>query len=294
MPRARLPDDAAIRRLSYGATMNRYPLQPVTAEQVEIYRRDGVVLIRNVVDAEWISVMQRAIAEVIAQPEQFGLLGPSHGAMTSVCFMARKPGAFRDYALNSPIGEVVGRVIGADTIRLYHDHLFVKPPRSPKIMQWHCDETAWPVRGEMAPNIWTAFSPVNAENGRIEYVAGFHRHCLERDLHFGFRPDQANGVCPDFEKERNNPAFPFRFVGFDMEPGDAVVFHPHTPHFSKGNDSATQARIGLAVRMFGDDVRWHNAGYKIPIPDVPELPQGQPPDGEHFPVIWRRASSAAA
>jgi ectoine hydroxylase-related dioxygenase (phytanoyl-CoA dioxygenase family) len=140
----------------------------------------------------------------MAEPDRYGVLGPSQGAMTSVCFMWRKPGAFRDFALNSPIGEVVGRVIGAETIRLYHDHLFAKPPRSPKIMQWHCDETAWPVRGEMAPNIWTAFSPVNAQNGRIEYVAGFHRHCVERGLHFGFRPDQANGLCPDFEKEAHD------------------------------------------------------------------------------------------
>ena len=69
--------------------MNRSPLQPVTTEQIETYRRDGVVLIRNMLDAEWIRVMQAAIAEVTARPEQYGLLGPSHGAMTSVCFMAR-------------------------------------------------------------------------------------------------------------------------------------------------------------------------------------------------------------
>jgi ectoine hydroxylase-related dioxygenase (phytanoyl-CoA dioxygenase family) len=231
--------------------MNRSPLSPITAEHVEAYRRDGVVLIRNMLDAEWIGRMQRAIGEVVDAPAEFGILGPSHGAMTSVCFMSRRPGAFRDFVMHSPVGEVVGRVIGADTIRAYHDHLFAKPPNSPKVMAWHCDETAWPVRGEMAPNIWTAFSPVDARNGRIEYVAGFHRHCVERGLRFGFRPDQADGLCPDFEARRDDPNFPFTFVSFDMAPGDAVVFHPHTPHFSKGNASPTQARIGLAVRVFG-------------------------------------------
>ena len=155
--------------------MNRSPLRPITAEQIETYRRDGVVLIRNMLDEEWIGRMQSAIAEVIARPEAYGELGPSHGAMTSVCHIWRRSELFRDYAVNSPIAEVTGRVIGANTIRMYHDHLFVKPPRSAKIMPWHCDETAWPVRGEMAPNIWTAFSPVNTQNGRIEYVAGFHR-----------------------------------------------------------------------------------------------------------------------
>ena len=274
--------------------MNRDPLVPVSAEQIETYRRDGVVVIRNMIDAEWVRTMQAAIAQVVATPNAFGMLGPSHGAMTSVCHMWRRPGAFRDYVFNSPIAAVTGQVIGADTIRMYHDHLFVKPPNSPKIMPWHCDETAWPVKGEMAPNIWTAFSPVNAENGRIEFVAGYHRYCVERGLRFGFRADQADGPCPDFEKERGNAAFPYRFVAYDLEPGDAVVFHPHTPHFSKGNDSKALARIGLAVRLFGDDVRWYNPGYKAPIPNVSEMPEGQPVDGEWFPVLWRRRVSAAA
>lgn len=270
--------------------MNTRPLNPITQEHIETYRRDGVVVVRGMLDGEWIAKMQRAISDLSSAPEQYGLLGPSHGAMTSVCFMWRKAGAFRDFVLQSPIGEVVGRVIGANTIRVYHDHLFVKPPKSPKIMPWHCDETAWPVTGEMAPNIWTALSPVDGTNGRIEYVAGFHRHCIERGLKFGFRPDQANGLCPDFEKQRNDPDFPFRIVAFDMEPGDAVIFHPHTPHFSRGNDSPDQARIGLAVRVFGDDVRWYPAAYKAPIPGVGEMPEGKAPDGELFPVIWRRSA----
>lgn len=273
--------------------MNAVPRSLITPEHVDTYRRDGVVVVRGMLDAEWIERMQRAIERVVEAPDDYGLTGPSHGAMTSVCYMWRKDPDFLDYALHSPIGETVGRVIGADTIRLYHDHLFVKPPRSPKIMSWHCDETAWPVRGEMAPNIWTAFSPVNAENGRVEYVAGFHRYCVEHGIRFGFKPDQAGGLCPDFEQHRHDPSFPFRFVAFDMEPGDAVIFHPHTPHFSKGNHSDSLPRIGLAVRVFGDDVRWHNPGYKAFIPGVETMPEGEPIDGELFPVIWRREPAVA-
>jgi ectoine hydroxylase-related dioxygenase (phytanoyl-CoA dioxygenase family) len=147
----------------------------------------------------------------------------------------------------------------------------------------------------MAPNIWTAFTPVNAENGRIEYVAGWHRHCVEQGLTFGFRPDQADGLCPNFQEERDNPAFPYRFVTFDMEPGDAVIFHPHTPHFSKGNDSETLARTGLAVRLFGNDVRWRNAPYKAAIPGIEAMPEGElvTGDDDTLPILWQRETVAA-
>ena len=268
--------------------MNRSLPFEITSEHIEAYRRDGVVLLKGLLDADWVLRMQEAIDRVSADPGRFGLLGPSNGPMISVCYVARQDPDFEAFVRESPIAEATGRVIGSDFIRLYHDHLFVKPAQSPSIMPWHCDETAWPVTGEMAPNIWTAFSPVNAENGRIEYIGGWHRHCVDNGLTFGFRPDQGVGLCPNFETERDNPDFPFRFIAFDMEPGDAVIFHPHTPHFSKGNDSPSLSRVGLAVRLFGQDVRWRNADYKAPIPGMDYLPEGQSPDSPLFPLLWER------
>ena len=76
-----------------------------------------------------------------------------------------------------------------------------------------------------------------------------------------------------------------------MEPGDCVVFHPHTPHFSRGNMSATLARAGLALRLFGDDVVWSNAPFKATIPGVDVLPEGERPEGPAFPVLWSRQTA---
>jgi ectoine hydroxylase-related dioxygenase (phytanoyl-CoA dioxygenase family) len=272
--------------------MNRHPLNPITPDDIETYRADGVVCLRNMLDQEWIARMQAAAARVIADPAGHGNLGPSHGKMTSVAFIARRDPDFRDFAALSPIAEIVGTVIGSNAIRMFHDHLFAKPPLSPSIMQWHCDHTAWPVTGEMVPNVWTALSPVNAENGRVEYLAGWHRHCVEHGIRYGFVPGQEHGVCPDFERERSNPDFPFRFVTFDMNPGDCVVFHPFTPHFSKGNRSSDTPRIGLALRVFGDDIVWSPDDYKMRIPDYPDPPRGAAPDGPVFPVLWRRDAAA--
>ncbi len=275
--------------------MNRSPLEPVTAEHIETYRRDGVVLIRNMLDAEWLRTMQQAIAEVTERPAEFGVLGPSHGAMTSVCFMWRKPGAFRDYVFNSPIGEVVGRVIGANSIRVYHDHLFVKPPRSPKIMQWHCDETAWPVRGEMAPNIWTAFSPVNAENGRIEYVAGFHRHCVERGLHFGFRPDQARRALPRLREGAQQSRVPVPLRRLRHGAGRCRGVPPAHAAFLQGERlgdrwRASASRCGSSATTCAGTTRATRRRFRA----SRRCRKGQPPEGEQFPVIWRRSMSAAA
>jgi ectoine hydroxylase-related dioxygenase (phytanoyl-CoA dioxygenase family) len=231
--------------------------------------------------------MRTLTERVILDPVGRGKLSISQSeTMTSVCYMSRVDAELRDLILNSPAGEITGKVIGSHTIRLYHDHLFAKLPLSPKIMTWHVDATAWPVTGEMAPNIWIALTKVTAENGRIEFVAGHHRHMVDNKILYGFREGHWDGPCPDFQTRRDDPSL--RFVTWDLEPGDAVLFHPNTPHYSKGNSSPDQYRIALALRLFGDDVRWHPIEGKAGIPDVDpaDMVPGAAPDGPYFPVLW--------
>jgi ectoine hydroxylase-related dioxygenase (phytanoyl-CoA dioxygenase family) len=272
--------------------MNKLPQNEITAEHIEAYRRDGVVCLRQMFDAEWIAYLKDAAEKVVQNPDEYGSKGPSHGAMTSVAHLWRKPGPFRDFALNSPVGEVVGRVIEADTIQMFHDHLFHKPPQSPQIMQWHADHM-WPFTGSMIPNLWVALTPVNAENGRIEFVAGYHHFCRETGSRFGPAGD---GVFrfPDFQTQRDNPAFPFKFVTWDLEPGDAVLFHVDIPHYSKGNDSPSLSRTGLAVRVIGDDSYWCPREGLTPVAgiDLKSVPEGVHPEiCEQLPLLWRRPNS---
>lgn len=272
--------------------MNKEPLNPVTQQDIDDYARDGVVCLRQMFDAEWIAKMQEAARAVESDPEAYGQTGPSHGAMISVAHLWRKPGPFRDFVFNSPAGEIVGRVIGADSVQMFHDHLFRKPPLSPSIMQWHADHL-WPFTGTMIPNLWVALSPVNRENGQIEFVAGYHKFCIETGSRFGPAGD-GTFRFPDFQAERDNPDFPFRFVTWDLEPGDAVLFHVDIPHYSKGNDSDTLARTGLAMRMIGDDSYWCPREGLTPVPGVDVLAQPEgvhPAPSENLPLIWQRPDS---
>lgn len=269
--------------------MNKHPLNPITAEHIETYRQDGVVCLRQMFDAEWIESLKAGAQDVIADPQGYGQTGPSHGAMTSVAFLWRKDGPFRDFVMNSPVGEVVGRVIEADTIQIFHDHLFHKPARSPSIMQWHADHL-WPFTGTMIPNIWIALTPVNKDNGRIEFVAGYHKFCIDTGSRFGPAGD-GTFRFPDFQAERDNAEFPFKFVTWDLEPGDAVLFHVDIPHYSKGNDSDHLSRSGLAVRTIGDDSYWCNYEGLTPIEgvDAHSMPNGVHPEpSAQLPVIWTR------
>lgn len=276
--------------------MNKHPLNPVTREHIETYQRDGVVCLRQMFDREWIERMNRAAQAVIEHPEDWGIQGPSQAEdFTSVIYMWRRPGDFRDFLLESPAAELVGRVLEANEIRAFQDHLFHKPPGSSNVMHWHHDATTWPTVGQQVPTLWVALSRSTADNGQLEFVAGYYQKLLEQNVVFRtsyktgtFGP--VDGVpCPDFDSMRDDPEL--RFVTFDMEPGDALLFHPRTPHGSKTNRSSTLPRTGLASRWFGDDIRWAPFEGCSGVPGLDEMPPGEPPRGELFPVAWRRSDA---
>jgi ectoine hydroxylase-related dioxygenase (phytanoyl-CoA dioxygenase family) len=93
---------------------------------------------------------------------------------------------------------------------------------------------------------------------------------------------------------RDDTDCPFRFLTWDLQPGDAVLFHVDIPHYSKCNDSPDQPRTGLAVRVIGDDSYWCPREGLTPIIglDVLAQPEGvHPAPSEQLPVIWRRPES---
>ena len=114
--------------------MNREPLRPITADDIETYARDGAVCLRQVFDKDWIDSLLPIAERIMVDKEDFGLLPHRTNR-----YMARCIDEFRDLALRSPAGEACGRTLQSKEIRFYYDELFTKPPRSSVKTVWHSD-----------------------------------------------------------------------------------------------------------------------------------------------------------
>ncbi|MEM6832036.1 MAG: phytanoyl-CoA dioxygenase family protein [Pseudomonadota bacterium] len=281
--------------------MNNLPLNTITADDQATYARDGIVCLRGMFDEGWIQTLRAAAEEVGRDKSKYEFTGPSDSDdFTSVIYLWRHDGVFRDYILNSPAAEIVGRVLGCEEIRAFQDHLFVKPIGSPHIMPWHHDMTTWPMSGHQVPTLWLALTPVDTTNGRLEFVRGYHKKLMDEDVIYranylkgDFGPEAAP-VCPNFEEVRQDPEWADKIVGFDLSPGDLVLFHPRTPHGSGHAKNAKHPRMGLSSRWIGDDIRWKAREGAVPVPGMDSLPEGQRPDGPLFPVVWRRSADQDA
>jgi len=272
-------------------------LTPPTSNQVvdegliERFSQDGAVCLRGVFDSHWIKRMREAVEEVIASPgrqaAKYGEKDDS-GTFHGDLYMSTFNEKFKDFALNSPAGEIAGRLMQSDKVNFFHDQLLVKEPGTSTPTPWHHDLTYWPVDGFDVCSIWTPLDHVSNDTGAVEYVAGSHRwhnryqaiDFTHRDL---FKDDELDRL-PDIEANRKD----YNILSWDMEPGDCIVFHALTLHGSPGNQSTSRRRRAFATRWCGDDAVYTiRKGMSKPIVD-PGIEPGEPMDCELFPVVWQR------
>lgn len=262
---------------------------PITQNDIDTYNRDGVVCLRGVLNQDWINDILPVARRLIVDKENFGLLPTIPGR-----YMSRTIPEFRDMIFNSPIAAACGGILESEEIRFFFDEIFAKPPESDAKTIWHTDRMGWPTSGNMVPSLWLPITPITKANS-LECIAGSH---TEDDKYWLFSPNARQMIKPDDrlphpECEKLRGDGKTKFLSWDMEPGDLLVVHPWTKHYSGGNPS-NDWRIAISIRMFGDDIRWAPRPDCVNLAGVSfdEMIEGQKPMGSHFPLIWSQDGRA--
>jgi len=269
----------------------------VTQEDRDTFNRDGAVCLRGVYDRAAVDALLDAWDAVIADPHASGLVPPGeeHREVGDRANIISRPsyavGAFRDFIRSSPVPALVGELMGLDHVGFYWDTVFAKDPGSTWATAWHTDAGATAVRGNDMVNVWTPLTPVTRDNS-LEIVAGTHTNDV---LYWPRSPTSAQlerpadrETCPDFDAYRDDDTY--RFVSWDMEPGDVVVMHLKTAHYNRGNPT-DRRRVAMASWWYGDDIVWDpRPECEVGHPEAPfaAMPAGEHPNHPLFPVLWRR------
>lgn len=267
----------------------------VTPEQIEAFQRDGAICLKGLLSPEEVALLKSGIDENLAHPSPRG----------KVASQANDPGSFfqdfcnwqeneayRRFIFESPVGQTAGLLMGCETVRLYHDHLLVKEPRTQQRTPWHQDQPYYNVEGRQNCSMWISVDPVACAS-TLEFVAGSHKGpwLMPRS----FKENQAKWFpegslvdLPDIEAARGD----YPIVGWEIEPGDVVCFHMLTLHGAGGVAEDRRRRV-FSVRFLGDDMR-HAPRPWTTSPEFPglreRLPEGAPLNDELFPVLWEKSA----
>ena len=282
----------------------------VNDDDLETFRRDGVVCLRGVMPPEWLVLMAEPLDAALTSGATANLsqmgddLAAGAGAHRLVDdrvaasgtprghFLAgtdhwREQLEFLDFALHSPLPAIVAALLGSEHVWLYEDSVLVKEPGSEEKTAWHQDMAYFALAGDNVATTWVPLDAVTSETGAVRYVAGSHLdrtkfrpNTFVTDVSFG--DDDAVDV-PDYDDARIAGAA--RIVSFDTQPGDVVVHHARTIHGAGGNASATTRRRGISVRYAGDGTTYR----PTPGPAKPHhegMVAGQALDPAACPLAW--------
>ncbi|MBS0365744.1 MAG: phytanoyl-CoA dioxygenase family protein [Proteobacteria bacterium] len=255
------------------------------------FARDGAVCIRGLLAPDQLAVLAAGIERNLREP------GPN----AKVTSKPDDPGSFfndfcnwqwiaeyRELIFDSAAAQVAAQLMGASTVRLYHDHLLVKEPGTRQRTPWHQDQPYYNIEGRMNASMWLPLDPVPRES-TLEFIAGSHRGpwCMPRaflDNEARWFPEGSLAPLPDIEANRSD----YPILGWALEPGDAVFFHMLTLHGAPGVGDERRRRV-LSVRFMGEDVRHAPRRWKTspPFPGlVDELPPGAAMNHPLFPIVW--------
>lgn len=259
------------------------PPRALSEAEIERFWRDGVVILRGFYSEKWISLVREALDEICGLRDG-AAEAPRDPPFRADAYTWHSNDRVRDFALFGPTADLARQVLRSERINLFCDQIFVKQALNRERTPWHHDFTFFPLSGTQIASVWTSADPVRTDESALEFVVGSHRWPQR------FRPLGVGGVVkslaplaatPDFDRERED----YEIAGWDVEPGDAIVFHALTLHASRGRPAGNRHRRAIATRWCGDDVRFAPTGEELQVPWPHGLAPGDPLGGPVFPQV---------
>lgn len=263
----------------------------------EQYRRDGVVKVVDSVDASWVPRLLDMAEAQLQQPSRWVNdvnAGASEDRLFTDRYLWRQNDTVYRFVRDSGVAGLAAQAMASQTARFYFDHLLIKKVQTPTPTPWHQDAPYWPFQGKQIASVWLALTPVTVTGSAMEFVRGSHLDDVyylpevfggSANASGQWAKNQQGVPVPDIEARRNN----YDIVGFDLDPGDALIFSAWSLHGAPGNQSTTQDRVALSTRWLGDDVTWDPREGVDPTVDPNEvnLEPGMPVrDNAFFPEIF--------
>ena len=180
------------------------------------------------------------------------------------------------------LGHVAAQLLGAPSIRLWHDQLSYKPGNGGKVITWHQDWMYWQMISEPKTiTCWIALDDVEPESGPMVYLEGSHKLGLQP------KPSRISGDDPQKPTVSGGP--PLKEVPILIQSGQVVFHHGLMLHGSYKNWSL-KARRAMVSHVMSGECTYRHVGRHIcekMMKTYSEYPgPGEPFRGPQFPQMW--------
>lgn len=205
----------------------------LTQEQLQAYRKDGYLLLKNLFDQEEIGKLKNAaLADRELDKRSYGRADGEGGTVRLSIWNHPGDNIYGAFARSERIVNVAEELLEGEAYH-YHSKMILKDAKVGGAWTWHQDYGYWYNFGLLQPlltSVTIAVDKATKENGCLQVLRG--SHAMGRVEH-SLSGDQAGA-----DMERVNVAKEkFPLVYCEMEPGDAMFFDCNILHRSDQNRS---------------------------------------------------------
>ncbi len=259
----------------------------LTDEQIQSFRENGFLVYGRVLTDEQLQALRESLARVLsgqsaASPEAMrNIGGGADSVVTQIVNMWEAEAAFREHLYHDAIVPMVAQLMGADTVRVWHDQMQLKPARIGGPTIWHQDHPYWPViQPADLVSAWVALEDATAENGAMSMVRRSHLWGQYDGGTVGINADYSPAHDPAFLPEGET----VEVVPCEVPAGGVVFHHCRTWHGAPANHSE-HPRPAIAVHYMPGWTRYEPSGRSHMVEHHIHVAPGEPLTGDHFPTV---------
>ncbi|HEY1970254.1 MAG TPA: phytanoyl-CoA dioxygenase family protein [Pseudonocardia sp.] len=157
------------------------------------------------------------------------------------------------------LGDFVASLWGSEHAWFLGEELFMKSGGKAGRSPWHQDTSYMPANGPHLLNIWISFERLPKQNA-LEVVRGSHLGPEYDGTSYTDAGDKTKPLwgsdafprLPDIEADRETDPRSWDVLSWDLEPGDALVFHSGALHGGAPVTPDCPIRHTIVLRFFGD------------------------------------------
>ena len=208
----------------------------LTQAQIELYHRDGYLLVPDVLDTETVAELRQVSYEFVKksgealESDDVYDIGPGHSADSPRLRRLKHPHThhpvYERVVRNPAIVDIVADLVGP-AVRFDHSKLNYKPRDASGAIEWHQDWAFYPYTNDDMLAVGVLIEDVTEDNGPMMVVPGSHKGPIFDHHDKGLFVGALNTADDEFDASSA--------VTLTGKAGGITVHHVRTIHGSKEN-----------------------------------------------------------
>lgn len=282
------------------------PGADIRDEDIAAYQRDGAVVLRGVLSAEALTLLEAGVEEAYHNRDhRHSIVRTAAGTGETLVeqYPSQNSPSLAALVASGVPGKIAARMMDTASAQLVLDQIFYKSAGPIAPTPWHQDTPFLRVRGDQMVRVWLCCDPSPADL-TVQVVRGSHRWNVVYNTRTMASSPVLSERKGEFEAaqlgDANLPLMPdvaghkdsFDILRFDVQPGDALIFQGNMLHGADGRDWYDHPRRAFAMLWGGPQLRYHRSEGKTFPPPGGE-PDGPIPHGDPislhpvaFPMGW--------